>query len=276
PAASVSDATEGKNPEVTYEVERKWRQQDVALVVAKTAEESVDWIFSYCENYGCTPYIYSLDDEPEEGFLIPYTNRGHEAGAYLSYLTQYYDSLHDYTIFVHGREEHWHNDVAGPKTLNQLLNLRMQAVQHFGYVNLRCLRRPGCPSSLRQDIIEQSDIENQNLVDNFDLIWTEIMGTRAGPPPDDIGHNCCGQFAVAKNIIQKRPINDYERFVDWVAKTQWSENYGIGWMMEKLWHIIFQMPANHCADELQCRCDLYGWCGPNPLTEGVVLKPVSS
>ncbi|KAJ5751294.1 hypothetical protein N7533_008322 [Penicillium manginii] len=224
----------------------------------------------------CTPYIYSLDDEPEEGFLIPYTNRGHEAGAYLSYLTQYYDSLHEYTIFIHGREEHWHNDVAGPKTLNQLPILRMQAVQHFGYVNLRRLRRPGCPSSLRQDIIQQSDVENQNLVDNFDLIWTEIMGTRSGPPPDNIGHMCCGQFAVAKEIILNRPISDYERFIDWVAKTQWSDNYGIGWMMEKLWHIIFQMPANHCSDELQCRCDLYGWCGPNPLTGGVVLKPVGS
>jgi hypothetical protein len=81
PAASVSAAAEGKNPEDTDEVEWIWRQQyaendveaykgkclpschlgtglihhpdprDVALVVAKTTEESVDWIISYCENW---------------------------------------------------------------------------------------------------------------------------------------------------------------------------------------------------------------------------------
>jgi hypothetical protein len=29
-----------------------------------------------------------------------------------------------------------------------------------------------------------------------------------------------------------------------------------------------------CASEAQCRCDLYGWCGPNPLTGNNILTPI--
>lgn len=64
------------------------------------------------------------------------------------------------------------------------------------------------------------------------------MGTRAGPPPDNIGR---GKRNDSKKAYH---VSDYEQFLDWVARTQWSESYGIGWMMEKLRPIIFQMPAN--------------------------------
>lgn len=191
----------------------------------------------------CTPYIYTLDEQPEEGFLIPYTNVGHEASAYLSYLVEHYDDLHPYTIFIHGKEEHWHNDVGGPKTYNQLPSLRFEAVSHKGYVNLRCLTMPGCPDSLHPSIIQQTDIDNQNLVNNFPQIWSEIFGLDPSTAPLQLGHHCCGQFAVTKERIQQKPWNYYDRILQWVAKTEWSDSYGIGWLMEKLWHVIFGMPA---------------------------------
>ncbi|KAJ5969607.1 hypothetical protein N7501_005855, partial [Penicillium viridicatum] len=259
---------------------------DVGLVISKTREEDVGWVTSFCRDLlafpalpsmlrACTPYIYTVDEQPEEGFLIPHTNLGHEASAYLTYLVEHYYELHPYTIFIHGKEEHWHNDVGGPKTFNQLPSLRFEAVSRKGFVNLRCLTIPGCPDSLHPSIIQQTDIDNQNLVNNFPQIWSEIFGVDPSTAPLQLGHHCCGQFAVTKERIQQRPLNEYDRILQWVAKAEWSDSYGIGWLMEKLWHVIFGMPAVNCGPVDQCRCDLYGWCGPNPETGGAILTPIS-
>lgn len=236
-----------------------------------------------------------MAEEPEDGFLVPYTNAGHEASAYLSYIVDYYDKLHPYSIFIHGRDEHWHNDAAGPKTVNVLSNLRLEAIDAHGFVNMRCLSIPGCPDSLYPLITQQTDIDYKILSDNFPEIYSEIFGVNSSEAPSQLGHNCCGQFAVARERIQEKSRDDYNRILQWIVRAEWSDSYGIGWIMEKLWHVIFGMPPvkyvvysrfqseahpantldyiSSCPDVNQCRCDLYGWCGPNPATNGEILEP---
>lgn len=192
---------------------------------------------------GCTPYIYTLEEQPEEGFLIPYTINGHEASAYLTYIVDHYDELHPFTIFIHGKEEHWHNDAGGPKTFNQLPNLRFEAVKRKGFANLRCLTMPGCPNSLQPSIVQQTDLDYQTVVDNFPEIWSEIFGLDPSTAPLQLGHHCCGQFAVTKERIQEKPMGSYDRMLQWVSKNKWTDSYGTGWLMEKLWHVTFGMPA---------------------------------
>ncbi|KAJ5820528.1 hypothetical protein N7474_006119 [Penicillium riverlandense] len=226
------------------------RKDDVGLVVSKAGDEDINWVLDFCERFKCTPYIYSLADVPEDGYLAPYTNMGHEASAYLSYLVDHYDSLHPYTIFIHGKEEHWHNDVAGPKTMNQIPNLRFEAIDAKGFVNLRCLSIPGCPNSLYPSIIQQTDIDYQYLTDNFPEIYSELFGVDPDTAPSQLGHKCCGQFAVTRERIQERPWKDYNRILQWVVKAEWSDSYGIGWLMEKLWHVIFGMPPIEYAHSL--------------------------
>lgn len=138
---------------------------------------------------------------------------GHEASAYLSYLVDYYDKLHPYTIFIHGKEEHWHNDVAGPKAMTQLPNLRFEVINANGFVNLRCLSIPGCPDSLHPSIIQQTDIDYEYLIDNFPQIYSEIFGVNASAAPSELGHHCCGQFAVAKERILERSWKEYNRML---------------------------------------------------------------
>ncbi|KAJ5377947.1 uncharacterized protein N7496_005356 [Penicillium cataractarum] len=249
--------------------------EDVSIVAARSGPESTDWIEEFCEDYKCTSYIYSLDAQPDSEFLVPYSRKGHEASAYLSYIIDHYDNLAPYTIFIHGREEQWHNDVAGPNTPNVLANLRYQAVSINGYVNLRCTNRPGCPSTIFQAHPVAIDFDYQYMINQLPEVLGYLLGIDPSEVPTDIGHQCCAQFAVTRERIQERPQSDYIRILEWIATTDMTDNYGIGWLIEKLWHIIFGMPAVYCATEEQCRCDLYGWCGPNPSTNNQVLTPIS-
>ncbi|KAJ5184640.1 hypothetical protein N7472_009480, partial [Penicillium cf. griseofulvum] len=250
--------------------------KDVALIAAKTSNEDAGWILDFCKEFKCTPYIYTMDEEPEDGFLVPYTLKGNEAGAYLTYIVDHYYDLHPYNIFIHGAEHRWHNDMAGSKTPDALVNLRVEAVSRRGYANLRCMAVPGCPDGLHPSRMETPDIENQNLVDNFPQIWSELFGLDPSTaPPLQVGYHCCAQFAVTKQRIRERGWNEYDRTLKWIEHNEWSNSYGIGWMLEKLWHIMFGMAAVDCQETTQCRCDLYGWCGPNPETNGTMLTPLS-
>ncbi|PIG87785.1 hypothetical protein AARAC_011984 [Aspergillus arachidicola] len=214
---------------------------DVALVAPKTRDEDVRWMSTFCEQFGCTTYIYTTDENPEEGYLHPRTLRGHEAAAYLTYIVDHYDRLSPFTVFIHGKDEHWHNDAAGPKSSNVLLNLRFEAARAYGYVNLRCLAVPGCPDSLHPLIIQNTDKRYHDLIEDFPQIYSELFGE--SEVPKQLGHQCCGQFVVTRDRIQQRPRSEYERLLNWAANTTRTDSYGIGWVLEKLWHIIFGMNA---------------------------------
>lgn len=191
----------------------------------------------------CHAYIYSLDEEPDPEFFVPYSQKGHEGSAYLSYIIDYYDELAPYTIFLHGRAEHWHNDVSGPSTKNVLANLRYEAVALKGYVNLRCTNKPGCPSTLFQAHPVTIDFDYEYMIAQLPRILWELLDIDPNDVPGDIGHQCCAQFALTRERIQERPRSDYERILYWIATTDMTDNYGVGWLIEKLWHIIFGMPA---------------------------------
>jgi hypothetical protein len=71
-----------------------------------------------------------LDESHGDDFLTPKSRKGHEASAYLTYIIDNYYLLAPYTIFIHGREDQWHNDVAGPHTRNVIANLRYELAMH--------------------------------------------------------------------------------------------------------------------------------------------------
>ena len=174
---------------------------------------------------------------------MPYSRRGHEASVYLSYIVDNYDNLAPYTIFLHGRSEHWHNDVAGAKTQDNLKNLRFEAVYLKGYANLRCMNVPGCPSTLHQLHPVGIDLDYEYMINQMPRLFWELFRVHPENVPQDIGHQCCAQFALTRERIRERPRNDYVRVLYWIATTDMTDNYGIGWLVEKLWHILFGMPA---------------------------------
>ncbi|KAJ5899299.1 hypothetical protein N7495_004043 [Penicillium taxi] len=216
---------------------------DWAIVAAKTFDDDVEWIYELCRESGCTPYIYNMDLIPEEGLEVPHFYQGHEASAYLSYIADHYDHLHPYTVFLHGRETQWHNDIAGPETSRVLRSLRFEAIKAYGYVNLRCAGVPGCPSTLHQKDPKEHDQQYQYLLDQLPEILNNLIGMKYQDFPEDIGHQCCAQFALSREQIQTNSKETYHKIMRWIGTTDATDNYGIGWLAEKLWHIIFHMPA---------------------------------
>lgn len=70
---------------------------------------------------------------------------------------------------------------------------------------------------------------------------------------------CCAQFAVSREQIYKRPLNDYIKIRQWVMDTE-KDDAKSGRVMEYLWHIIFGKEAVHCPDQDTCYCKVYGRC----------------
>ncbi|KAI5270548.1 hypothetical protein E4T47_06066 [Aureobasidium subglaciale] len=243
---------------------------DIGIVMAKTRHENVNWLLDLHHDIPIRPFIYSVESSIEPGCLAPQSRRGREVAPYLSYIIDNYDSLPDFSIFIHSKDEQWHNDVLGQKAADTLKALRFDHINAVGFVNLRCTLFPGCPVGVNPLDPTETDIRNKDTRAFFAEIYMELLNVPREQVPRHIGNVCCAQFAVTRTRIQTRPKSDYERMLKWADQSR-EVDFGVGWVFEKLWDIIFGMDAINCPNYEQCRCDLYGWCGP--LASGEVLIP---
>lgn len=205
---------------------------------------------------------------------VPHTGEGREAAAYLSYIVDYYDSLPKYNIFIHGGPDQWHNDVMGPQTDLVLSAIRYDAVDRLGYMNLRCTFDPGCPVGVHPHAPTQIDIDGDDTRARYVDIYSHLFNVTAPEVPEQIGYICCAQFVVTREQIQKRPRSDYMRMLKWLAEYPEDDSHSKGWVFETIWHIVFSQDAILCPRYEQCRCDVYGWCGPLP--SGEMMKALGS
>ncbi|KAJ5767236.1 uncharacterized protein N7511_004852 [Penicillium nucicola] len=191
-----------------------------------------------------TAFMYSMDKKPELDLHLAHSHRGREVSAYLSYVIDYYDNLPPYSIFIHAGAQQRHNDLFGPDTSVILQNLRHEAIEAKGYLNLRCMHSPGCPTHVAPNHPSQADIEAGDARAHFAQIYRELFGMKV-VVPDYIGAPCCAQFAVSRKQIQQRPKSEYVHMMNWVdgASAQLIDSYAVGWVFESLWHVVFGMDA---------------------------------
>jgi Protein of unknown function (DUF3431) len=95
-------------------------------------------------------------------------------------------------------------------------------------------------------------------------VWKEIFGGTTTLPMAEISQNttaeeltspgqdrekaqymnvgiacaCCAQFAVSRDQVLKRPLEDYVKIRQWVIDTE-RDDANSGRVMEYLWHVIF-------------------------------------
>ncbi|MCJ1433891.1 hypothetical protein MMC27_003256 [Xylographa pallens] len=218
-----------------------------ALVMAKTREENVNWAYELKPDW--IPYVYSTDHEPGFPLALEH-NVGREAMAYLTFIIDNYAGLPEYTAFVHSGFEQWHNDVGGVYTPDTIKELRIDTLKNRGYLNLRCHSSPGCPISVLPWNPTETDIKNNDTRARLKQIYVDLFDVEEDKIPREIGSACCAQFALTKERIRQRPQSDYIRMRDWALNVD-LDTFGIGWVFEMMWHIVFGQEAVDLGDYAQ-------------------------
>ncbi|KAK3615221.1 hypothetical protein LTR56_026735, partial [Elasticomyces elasticus] len=192
-----------------------------------------------------TVFIYSTDVWPESRYLLPKLRRGREAAAYLSCILDYYDAVPRYTFFAHAAEDQWHKNILSKynNQPNTIRNFRTAAIDAHGFVNLRCRLSPSCPVAVHPFATTDLDMKLLEAGRDYADVSMEIFNVSRGEIPEVIGAVCCTLFALSRDRIRARPHEDYERMMWWAGRTTWTDDFGVGLVFEKLWHIIFGMTA---------------------------------
>ncbi|KAJ5165093.1 Protein of unknown function DUF3431 [Penicillium coprophilum] len=226
---------------------------DKVIVMAKLQEEPTKWVEEELPDWQRA--IYTVNPSPETRLngsaLTTPLNKGHESMAYFTYIIDHYDKLPSTVVFLHAHRAGflmaWHVDAPLHDNVIAMRNLRLDFVQQNGYVNLRCNWNPGCKSSHRfnshvtdeiwSDIFDGTSTPSLNMSSPTEQ---EVAGMNYLRKPAEIGAACCAQFAISRDQIRKRPLEDYVKFRQWVIDTELGDASS-GRVMEFLWHIIFGM-----------------------------------
>lgn len=144
-------------------------------------------------------------------FTVP--NTGYEVSAYAKFIIERYDTLPDFTVFIHGHETSYH--------------------QNSGRHPIK--------------LIKDANIEKYEYIP-LGNTWRIVIPSRHGL--DETMHDnvfsCCtgAEFIVSKNRIRKYSIEFYKNMLE---KYQ-SKNDCI--KMEHYWHVLFDSPSMFPKDDM--------------------------
>lgn len=224
--------------------------------------------------------IYTVNpssDEVRASTLTTPVNKGHEAMAYLTYIVDnYHGAMPSVVVFVHAHRsgffQAWHVDTPLHDNVYAIRHLQLDYVKEKGYVNLRCNLNPGCKKTTKVNAHVHADVWQEVMANTStpafsqdgpaaalegystldDRKKAEVMQPRVWAP-------CCAQFAVSREQIRKRPLEDYLQIRQWVIDTE-KDDAESGRVMEYLWHVIFGQEAVQCPNAETCYCKVYGRC----------------
>lgn len=187
----------------------------IGTVVASQSHENTTWLPTFFSEWNHNIYVA---DQPSATLSVP-KNKGREGMTYLTFIINNYSSLPEIVLFLHAERYQWHNDDPLYDGVRTLSRLQLPYVLEQGYVNLRCVWTLGCPNEIHplENPVDEitSDTSTSQV---YAAAFRELFpGT---PVPENIGVSCCAQFAVTRETILKRPIEDYERFRRWLLETE--------------------------------------------------------
>lgn len=226
-----------------------------ALITGRLTSENTTWLDSYLTaDPSLNTYIYVVDD-PTAPLHTP-ANKGHEAMYYLTHIIDHYDSLSDINIFMHPHRIAWHT----PELLNHdatevLKRLSSEHVTREGYMNLRCHWDPGCPERIYPGQTYRDNTKAEEIA--IAKAWAEMFP--GDPIPDALGAPCCAQFALSKERILSIPKTKFERYRNWLIRTN-EVDWISGRVFEYFWQKIFAGAPKLCPNARVCYCDGYGVC----------------
>jgi len=254
---------------------------DKVIVMASLESENTSWVAGLLPDWQRAIYIVNPSTPVDPSFhelKIP-VNKGHEAMAYLTYVIDHYDSsLPSVIAFLHAHRQGffqaWHVDAPFHDNVLAMRSLQLDFVLQNGYVNLRCNLNPGCTkgykrlkSHVTSEVWDEifsgtttlQTIETPQNASAQDLSSSGLDRENAQYLNMGIASACCAQFAVSREQVLKRPLDDYVRIRQWIIDTN-RDDANSGRVMEYLWHVIFGKDRVYCPDQDICYCSVYGRC----------------
>ena len=156
---------------------------------------------------------------------------------YLTYIIDNYFTLPPYSIFIHGHLKSWHQH---SDIYSVIQNVRLSAVDRLGYISLRCDWYPSCPAELRlvhhDSKVWGPGVHRQDAEDAISGgAWQAFFPNTS--MPETIASQCCAQFIVTRQAIQRHTKGDYIRMRQWLLETDLEDDIS-GRVLEKLWAYI--------------------------------------
>lgn len=164
-------------------------------------------------------------------------------------------------MFIHshraGFPEAWHTDAVHHDMVKALDSINIDYVREQGYVNLRCNPEPGCYGLVIEPRRHINDVEPFDRDAASEMAWLDawpyLNFTGEEEVPQQIASACCAQFAVSREQILKRPLEDYLRYHQWLMDTSMSDEIS-GRIMEYSWHMIFgKDPVQYVGSQSVCK-----------------------
>jgi hypothetical protein len=140
-----------------------------------------------------------------------------------------------------------------------LRGLQLPYIISQGYANIRCVWTLGCPSEIKFD--KQIDLNGEDDLRPTQTAYKQSFQELfpGEPIPASVGVACCAQFAVTREKIRERPLEDYKHYRQWLLDTPLDDSVS-GRIFEYSWHIIFGKPYTHCPNAKECYCNIFGLC----------------
>ena len=189
------------------------------VILTSHYKEDLFWL-----HYIHYPFIISSKTVSAKTLYVP-INKGDEVSAYLNYIIKYYNNLPEYTLFLHGHYEDWHQK-------NNLVNIINNLKFNKEYENINTIG------------IDDRDIKsNIYLLFLKTFIWNELFREELGEMPDKFYDKCCAQFIVNRRRIRLRSLKFYQKILDYINNHDDAKKDPIhgkmGYYMEFIWHYIF-------------------------------------
>lgn len=230
----------------------------VNLVIASLKADDISWTLKLqIPNLKVIRYV---SDDPNAQYRPRVPRKGREALIYHSYFHDFYDDLPDLSIMIHAHEDPWHIEgVLQQSMLFTLSRLDLDRAQQRGYANLRANWENACPAWI--DTTKTAD-ESEKQEEPY---MREAFQANFGPleVPRILAGPCCSQFVVTREAVQHHPRSQYERSIDWLVKTSWSD-YIAGRTWEHMFPWLFRGEAIDCPVEWKTYCSMYGICFERP------------
>ncbi|KAK8129697.1 hypothetical protein PG999_002077 [Apiospora kogelbergensis] len=253
--------------------------REIDIVVASVKSDNTTWFHRHLPSEW-QKSIYVVND-PKAPLTVP-QNKGREAMVYLTHIVNNYDDLSDNLVFFHASRFAWHNDDPDYDGLATLRNFQFPYLREMGYVNLRCVWVIGCPAEIHpmMDAASTEVLDRRGAPTAKEVYKDAFEQLLPGHPvPEVVAVSCCSQFAVTKEMIRRRPREDYIHFLQWLLNTPLEDALS-GRVFEFAWHIIFGQEAVHCPSAEDCYCKVWGKCGLNctesECDDRYTLPPVST